>query len=130
VWCAVLDDQLVGPFMFEGPLVGEMYLRIIQEKLLQLLEDVPLNKRGRMNFQLDGTRIFRIKFGISLKILFLGDGSGVCIPTIGQVLFYFVWGWMEAVVYSSKVGTLDALLGCILDEVFRRNSGNCNSNVH
>ena len=37
VWCAVLDDQVIGPFIFEGRLSGEMYLRIIQEELLQLL---------------------------------------------------------------------------------------------
>jgi hypothetical protein len=27
VWCAVLDDQVIGPFIFEGRLAGEMYLR-------------------------------------------------------------------------------------------------------
>jgi len=44
VWCAVLDDQLIGPFILEGHLTGEVYLRFLQEELPQLLEDVPLNK--------------------------------------------------------------------------------------
>jgi len=54
VWCAVLDDQLIGPFVLEGRLTGEAYLRFPQEELPRLLEDVPLNKRGRMYFQHDG----------------------------------------------------------------------------
>jgi len=54
VWCAVLDDQLIGPFILEGRLTGEAYLRFLQEELPRLLEDVPLNKRGRMYFQHDG----------------------------------------------------------------------------
>ena len=44
MWCAVLDDQLIGPFILEG-LTGEAYLRFLQEELPQLLEDVPLDKR-------------------------------------------------------------------------------------
>jgi len=44
VWCAVLDDQLIGPFILEGRLTGEVYLTFLQEELPRLLEDVPLNK--------------------------------------------------------------------------------------
>ena len=54
VWCAVLDDQVIGPFILEGRLTGEAYLRFLQEVLPQLLEDVPLDKRSRMDFQHDG----------------------------------------------------------------------------
>jgi len=55
VWCAVLDDQLIGPFILRGRLTGEAYLRFLQEELPRHLEDVPLNKRGCMYFQHDGT---------------------------------------------------------------------------
>ena len=54
VWFAVLDDQLIGPFVLEGRLTGEVYLRFLQEELPRLLEDVPLSKRGHMYFQYDG----------------------------------------------------------------------------
>ena len=33
VWCAVLNDQLIGPFILEGRLTGETYLRFLQEEL-------------------------------------------------------------------------------------------------
>ena len=54
VWCAVLEDQLIGSFILPGHLTGEAYLKFLQEELPQLLEDVHLNKRGRMYFQHDG----------------------------------------------------------------------------
>ena len=50
VWYAVLDDQLIGPFILKGRLTGEAYLRFLQEKLPQLLEGVPLDKRGLIYF--------------------------------------------------------------------------------
>ena len=49
-----LDDQLIGSFIFEDGLTGQLYLQLMQEELPQLLEDVPLNKRNRMYFEHDG----------------------------------------------------------------------------
>jgi len=48
MWYAVLDDELIAPFILEGRLTGETCLRFLQEELPQLLEDVTLNKRGRV----------------------------------------------------------------------------------
>jgi hypothetical protein len=53
VWCAVLDDQVIGRFTFEGHLTWEISVRFLKEELLQLPEDVPVNKRGSMYFQQD-----------------------------------------------------------------------------
>ena len=33
VWCAVLNGQLIGPFILEGRLTREAYLRFLQEEL-------------------------------------------------------------------------------------------------
>ena len=54
VLCAVLNDQLNGPFILKNRLTGEACLRFLQEELPRLLEDVPLKKRGRIYFQHDG----------------------------------------------------------------------------
>jgi len=43
VWCAVLDDQVIGPFTFEGRLTWEVYVWFLKEELLQLSDDVPVN---------------------------------------------------------------------------------------
>jgi hypothetical protein len=52
LWCGVLHDQLIGPFVFLGLLTGAVYLQFLQE-LLQLLGDVSLAARYRMVFQHD-----------------------------------------------------------------------------
>ncbi|KAK3879573.1 hypothetical protein Pcinc_015860 [Petrolisthes cinctipes] len=39
-WCGVLDDQLIGPHVFEGSLTGEVYANFLRTKLPLLLEDV------------------------------------------------------------------------------------------
>jgi len=86
VWCAVLDDQLIGPFILEDHLTGEAYLRFLQEELPPLLEDVPLNKQGHIYFQHDGAPPhFSCEVRNFLNyIVSLGDGSDVVVPTIGQ----------------------------------------------
>ena len=56
IWCGVLHDQLIGPFILPGNLTGAMYLHFLQNELLLLLEDVSLETRGRMYFQHDGAR--------------------------------------------------------------------------
>jgi len=143
VWCAVLDDQLIGPFILEGRLTGEVYLRFLQEELPRLLADVPLNKRGRMYFQHDGapphsSREVRNFLNHRFPGRWIGRGG----PRIWPVrspdlspLDYCIWGWMKELVHSEKVGTRDALFGCILDAADRiRNSqrklGRATSAVH
>ena len=37
VRCAVLDDQLISPFVLAGRLTGEAYLRFLQEEFPRLL---------------------------------------------------------------------------------------------
>ena len=121
VWCAVLDDQLLGPFILEG-LIGEAYFRFLQEELPRLLEDVPLNKRGRMYFQHDGAPPHSSREVRN----FPGRWLGRCGPHNWPArspdlspLDYCVWGWMKELVYSVKVVTRDALLGRILDAADR-----------
>ena len=123
MWCAVLDDQLIGPFILEGRLTGEAYLRFLQEDLPQLLEDVPLNKRSRMYFQNDGAPPHSSRGGTNfLNYRFPGRWIGRCGPHYWPVrspdlspLDYCVWGWMKELFYSEKLETRNTLLGRILD---------------
>ena len=85
VLCAVLDNQLIGPFILEGRLIGEAYLRFLQEELPRFLYDVPLNKRCRIYFQHDGAPSHSSREVRNfLNSLSLGDGSDVAVKTIGQ----------------------------------------------
>jgi len=131
VWCAVLNDQLIGPFILEGRLTGEAYLRFLQEELPELLEDVPLNKRSHMYFKHDGApphspREVRNFLNSRLPGRWIGRGGPhnwpARFPDLSP-LDYCVWGWMKELVYSMKVVTRDELHGRILGATDRiRNS--------
>ena len=84
VWCAVLDDQLTGPFILEVRLTREAYFRCLREEFPRISDDVPLNKRGRMYLQHDGAPHSSREVRNFLTIVSLGNGSDVAVPTIGQ----------------------------------------------
>jgi len=127
VWCAVLDDQLIGPFVLEGRLTGETYLRFLQEELPRLLEDVRLNKRGRMYFQHDGapphsSHEVRNFLNSRFRGRWIRRGGPHSWPARSpglSPLDYCVWGWMKELVYSVKVVTRDELFSRILDAADR-----------
>ena len=124
--CAVLDDQLIGPFILEGRLTGEAYLRFLQEELPRSLEDVPSNKRGRMYFQHNGaplhsSREVRNFLNYRFPGRWIGRGGPHHWPARSPDLSpmdYCVWEWTKELVYSVKVVTRDALLGRILDAAY------------
>ena len=103
----------------------------LQEELPRLLEDVPLNKRGRMYFQHDGatTNFLRevrnfLNYGSPGRRIGCGGLHNwpARSPDLSP-LDYCVWGWMKELVYSVKVETRNALLARILDPAdFIRNS--------
>jgi len=102
IWCAVLNNQLIGPFILEGCLTGEAYLRFLQEELPRLLEDVPLNTRGCMYFKHDGAPHSSHEVRNFLNSCFpgwwIGRGGPHNWPTRSpdlSPLDYCVWGWMK-----------------------------------
>ena len=121
------DDHLLGLVVFEGCFTVEAYLRFMQKELPRLLEDVPLNKRGRMYFQNNGASPrFSRDVRNFLNDHFLGRCTGrgglynwQARPPAWSPLHYCVWGWMKEMTHSVKSGTRAALLGGILDAVDR-----------
>jgi len=118
--------QLIGPFILEDRLTGEAYLRFLQEELPRILEDVPLNKRGRMYFQHVGaphsSREVRNFLNYHFPGRWVGRGGPHNWPARSPDLSPLdncVWGWMKELVYSEKVVTRDAFLGRILDATDR-----------
>ena len=112
VWSGDIDDQLIGPFVFEGRLTVEAYVRFLQKEFPRLLEDVPLNKRGSIYFQNNGAPRFSLVVRNFLNDRFLGRciGRG-CLhnwPARSPDLSpqgYCVWGWMKEMTDSVKSGT-------------------------
>jgi hypothetical protein len=42
MWCDVIGDQLIGPYIFPQCLTGNIYTNVLQDKLPALLKNVPL----------------------------------------------------------------------------------------
>ena len=120
---AVLDVQLIGPFILEVRLTGEAYLRFLQEEVPRLLDDVPLNKRGHIYFKHDGapphcSREFRNFLNSRFPGRWIGRRGPHNWPARSpdlSPLDYCVWGRMKELVYSVKVVTRDELLDRNLD---------------
>jgi hypothetical protein len=53
MWCGLINNQLLGPFILEGYLTADYYLHFLQDKLTLLLEDVPLQATLNMWLQND-----------------------------------------------------------------------------
>lgn len=54
VWCGIVEGKIIGPHFFDQILNGARFLEFLNVSLQQLLEDVSLEIRRNMWFQLDG----------------------------------------------------------------------------
>ena len=50
VWCGLLGNKLIGPFVFDNNLTGNTYEVFLRNGLPGLLEDIPLMIRRQMYF--------------------------------------------------------------------------------
>ena len=54
VWCGILGDKVIGPYITDGTLTGAKYRNFLTEELPLLLEDVPFETRSQTWYQHDG----------------------------------------------------------------------------
>ena len=122
IWCGVLNNRLIGPFVFQERLTSERYLLFLQNELPELLEDVPLQNRVDMWFQHDGAPPH---FGVNVREYlhntfanrWIGRGGPVGWPPRSPDLTpfdYYLWGHMKSLVYSNNPQTRDHLIQCIM----------------
>ena len=123
VWCGVLDDQLIGPFVMQRRVTSEHYLHFLKNELVGLLEEVSLQKRKEMWIQHDGAPLH---FGKQVTAFlndtypnrWIGRGGPIAWPPRSpdlNPLDYYLWGHMKSMVYATKIHTEDELLTRILD---------------
>jgi len=117
VWCGVLGNKLIGPFVFDNNLTGNTYEAFLRNELPGLLEDIPLMIRSQMYFQHDGapphyTRHARDYLNESFPNRWLCRGRPVAWPPRSAdltPLSYYLWGHMKTLVYETGVDTGAAL---------------------
>jgi len=117
VWCGVLGNRLIGPFVFDNILTGNTYEAFLRHELPGLLEDIPLMIRSQMYFQHDGapphyTRRVTEFLNESFPNRWLGRGGPIPWPPRSPDLTpldYYIWGHMKILVYETKVDSRAAL---------------------
>lgn len=122
VWCGMLNDRLIGPFLFDRNVTGEVYELFLRNELPGLLEDVPLAVRHDMYFQHDGHPAhFSLRVRNFLNEHFfnrwIGRGGPQAWPPRSPDLTpldYYLWGDMKRMVYATEVDTREQLRNRII----------------
>jgi hypothetical protein len=131
VWCGLINDVLVGPYIIEGNLNKDTYYEFLLNQLPTLLEDVPLEARANLWFQHDGApphssrqarELLQQRYGQRV----IANNGPVNWPARSPDLTpmdYFLWGWMKSQVYTTKPRTREELLDKIMRsaELVKRN---------
>lgn len=113
VWGGILGPYLIGPYFFEGPLNGVMFLDFLLNQLPILLEEVPLNIRTTMWLQLDGAPPhYHCEVRQFLNDYFqnrwIGRNGFQNWPARSPDLTppdFFLWGYVKGIVYNTPPAT-------------------------
>jgi len=111
VWCGLLGNKLIGPFVFDDHLTGNTYEVFLRNELPGLLEDILLMIRNQMYFQHAGapphyTRHVREYLNKSFPNRLLGRGGPIAWPPRSPDLTpldYYLWGHMKTLVYELRL---------------------------
>lgn len=121
VWAGIIGTKLIGPFILPQVLNSHIYAEFLEEKLPELLEDIPLDDRQAIFYQHDGApahtariidELLQRKFG-NRRISRNGPIAWPPRSPDLTPLDFFLWGTMKAEVYSTSVDTKDELMNRI-----------------
>lgn len=118
VWCGIVDDLLLGPFIFEGRLTGDVYHDFLRDELPLLLTEVPLHIYEHLILQQDGAPPHSSKrVKEYLNQLFperwIGRGGPQQWPARSPDLTpldFYLWGHMKSLVYKNKPHSREQLI--------------------
>jgi len=118
VWCGVIGDQLIDPYIFPQRLTGDNYANFLREELPALLENVPLQTLQQMYYQHDRvpphfSQVVRQYLNHKFPNQWISCGGAQNWPARSpdlKPLDYHVRGYMKAVEYAHEVNTREELL--------------------
>lgn len=118
VWCGILGDRIIGPFFFNQSLNAHRLVNFLDGELWDEIENLPLDLRRDMYFQLDGasihnSRIVRQWLNQQFPMRWIGRNSPFELwpprsPDITPLDFYF-WGVVKNTVYKTRPRNRDEL---------------------
>lgn len=117
VWIGVIEDQLLGPYFYNGTLTQNRYLNFLETEFQEYLDNLPLAIRTQMWFQHDGapphnaqsvTNFLQLEF----ENRWIGNKGPHLWPPRSpdlSILDFFVWGFIKNKVYCTLSNTLEEL---------------------
>ena len=118
VWAGIISDHIIGPYLLQNRLTGEIYLTFLRDMMPTLLDAVPLEILQVMWLQHDGApahfdRNVRNHLNVTYLNRWIGRGGPVPWPARSPkltALHYFLWGSMKALVYATPVTSKEDLI--------------------
>ncbi|XP_050522916.1 uncharacterized protein LOC126905895 [Daktulosphaira vitifoliae] len=131
IWCGIVDNYLVGPFVLPDRLNGQAYLNFLRNNLPNLLEDVPNEIQETMWFMMDGapphhTNAVREQLFFMFPEGIIGRQAGnrahyrpnIVWPPRSPDLTpcdFFLWGYLKEKVYCNEVSSKEELIARIFE---------------
>lgn len=133
VWLGIWNGLLVGPYFLPGRLNGITFTHFLENDFSNYLDDIPLQQRIEMWFQLDGcpahySRVARAWLDINYPQRWIGRGGVVPWPPRSPDMTpmdFFVWGTLKQKVYSVSINSREQLRDRIIDAVHQISSEQC-----
>ena len=113
VWAGILGNALIGTFTIEDRMRGEDYLNFVEDVVMLMLNDMPLQSRRYLWYQLNGAPVhFTLPVRQWLDHHFPGswigrDGPVAWLarsPDLSQ-LDFFLWRCMKENVYETEIAS-------------------------
>ena len=122
VWCGIVGDYLIGPYLLPSPLNGQRYTTFLREVLPGLLENVLLGIPRNMWFQHDGAPAHSDRNACqhlheTFGNRWIGRNGPTAWPARSPDLTpmdFFLWGHIKTLVYETPVETEIELIGRIV----------------
>lgn len=118
VWIGMYKNRLMGPVFFEQTLNGERFYNFLNTILWDFMEELTIEERRNIIFQLDGASIHNvIAVRRWLNETFRGRWIGRSSPSIYwpprspdlTPLDFFLWGYLKENVYQSRPQNVNEL---------------------
>ena len=110
VWCGILNDQIIGPYFFRENLTAERYHNFLNNVISEVLDNMPLNIRRNLWYQLDGAPIHQtVQVKQCINQMFRGKVIGRDLEHYWPArspdltpLDFFLWGYLKQKVYKHR----------------------------
>lgn len=143
VWAGILNNEIIGPFIFENNLNGAGYLNILENYLSDYLENLPIERLRHLWFQQDGApphnlRAVREFLHREFPDQWIGNRGVVRWPARSpdlSPLDFYLWGTLKNKIYAEPIPiqNLEDLRVRILNAfatIRERNNTRAIGNVH